>query len=217
MALNMKTLTQALAKTAAVIEKKVQTTVQEVTRPRSLQDCGLLESVSSGGPTTAWRLTALALRPFDPVPARVRLGSRQARLCRGPRPCRPFQGGGGRLPRSPSRRRRPLVRLRHPGVVHVVQALDESKTAVAMVTEPLLASVANALGNYDNIPKIPKELKGMEHFPRPPVSLSQDVITYVDLSCRSWDLHFNWCLDRSDILRCLLSIVFSRCGYWDLH
>lgn len=55
-----------------------------------------------------------------------------------------------------------LVRLRHPGVVHVVQALDESKNAMAMVTEPLFASVANALGNVDNIAKVPKELKGME-------------------------------------------------------
>ncbi|KAL2497530.1 Protein kinase family protein with ARM repeat domain [Abeliophyllum distichum] len=55
-----------------------------------------------------------------------------------------------------------LVRLRHPGVVHVVQALDESKNAMAMVTEPLFASVANALGNVENIAKVPKELKGME-------------------------------------------------------
>ncbi|KAI3819920.1 hypothetical protein L1987_13773 [Smallanthus sonchifolius] len=29
-----------------------------------------------------------------------------------------------------------LVRLRHPGVVHVIQALDENKNAMAMVTEP---------------------------------------------------------------------------------
>lgn len=47
-------------------------------------------------------------------------------------------------------------------MVHVVQALDESKNAMAMVTEPMFASVANALGNVDNIAKVPKELKGME-------------------------------------------------------
>ena len=46
-----------------------------------------------------------------------------------------------------------LVRLRHPGVVHVVQALDENKNAMAMVTEPLFASVANALGNVENVTK----------------------------------------------------------------
>nr|GLL16527.1 SCY1-like protein 2 isoform X1 [Ipomoea trifida] len=36
-----------------------------------------------------------------------------------------------------------LVRMRHPGVV---QALDENKNAMAMVTVPLFASAANALG-----------------------------------------------------------------------
>ena len=54
-----------------------------------------------------------------------------------------------------------LVRLRHPGVVHVVQALDENKNAMAMVTEPLFASVANALGNVENVAKVPKDLNGM--------------------------------------------------------
>ncbi|KZV32772.1 hypothetical protein F511_30988 [Dorcoceras hygrometricum] len=33
---------------------------------------------------------------------------------------------------------------------------------MAMVTEPLFASAANALGNVDNISTVPKELKGME-------------------------------------------------------
>lgn len=44
----------------------------------------------------------------------------------------------------------------------MVQGLDETKNAMAMVTEPLFASVANALGNLDNVAKVPKELKGME-------------------------------------------------------
>lgn len=43
----------------------------------------------------------------------------------------------------------------------MVQGLDETKNAMAMVTEPLFASVANALGNLDNVAKVPKELKGM--------------------------------------------------------
>ncbi|KAG6505288.1 hypothetical protein ZIOFF_037643 [Zingiber officinale] len=49
-----------------------------------------------------------------------------------------------------------LVRIRHPGVLHVVQVLDESKNAIAMVTEPIFASVANALGQLDNISRAPK-------------------------------------------------------------
>lgn len=54
-----------------------------------------------------------------------------------------------------------MVRLRHPGIVHVVQGLDESKNAMAMVTEPLFASVANTLGKLDNVQSVPKDLKGM--------------------------------------------------------
>ncbi|KAF3440970.1 hypothetical protein FNV43_RR19256 [Rhamnella rubrinervis] len=101
MSLNMKTLTQALAKTAAVIEKTVQTTVQEVTGPSRTMS-SLIRSVPQG------------------------LAS--------PGSC---------------------IRLRRP-------ALDENKNAMAMVTEPLFASVANAVGNVENVAKVPKELQGME-------------------------------------------------------
>lgn len=54
-----------------------------------------------------------------------------------------------------------LLRLRHPGVVRVIQALDESKAAMAMVTEPIFASVANVLGRHDNVAKVPNELKDL--------------------------------------------------------
>ncbi|XP_038975484.1 SCY1-like protein 2 [Phoenix dactylifera] len=165
MALNMKTWTQALAKTAAVIEKTVQTTVQEVTGPRPLQDYDLLDPIGSGGPGMAWRLFAGRPRPSAPstqyplvcvwvldkralAEARARAGLSKA-----------AEDAFLDLLRADATR---LVRLRHPGVVHIVQALDESKNAMAMVTEPLFASVANALGNHDNIPKVPKELRGME-------------------------------------------------------
>lgn len=164
MALNMKTLTQALAKTAAVIEKTVQTTVQEVTGPRPLQDYDLLDQVGSGGPGLAWRLYSarpLASAPSTQYPlvsvwvldkkalseARIRAGLSKA-----------AEDGFLDVIRADAAR---LVRIRHPGVVHVVQALDESKNAMAMVTEPLFASVANTLGDLENVEKVPKELKGM--------------------------------------------------------
>ncbi|CAA7410153.1 unnamed protein product [Spirodela intermedia] len=165
MSLNMKTLTQALAKTAAVIEKTVQTTVQEVTGPRPLQDYDLLEQVGSGGPALVWKL--YSARPRSSAPstqyplvsvwvldkralseARTRAGLSKA-----------AEDSFLDIIRADAAR---LVRLRHPGVVHVVQALDESKNAMAMVTEPLFASAANALGNVENVPNVPKELKGME-------------------------------------------------------
>ncbi|KAJ4958902.1 hypothetical protein NE237_026013 [Protea cynaroides] len=41
------------------------------------------------------------------------------------------------------------------------KGLDDSKNAMAMVSEALFASVANTLGVVDNIAKVPTELKGM--------------------------------------------------------
>ncbi|KAJ4713856.1 ARM repeat kinase family protein [Melia azedarach] len=165
MSLNMKTLTQALAKTAAVIEKTVQTTVQDVTGPKPLQDYELLDQIGSAGPGLAWKLFA----------ARSRDGTRQQQY---PTVCvwvldkRALTEARTRaglskaaedafldLIRADAGR---LVRLRHPGIVHVVQAMDENKNAMAMVTEPLFASVANVLGDFENISKVPKELKGLE-------------------------------------------------------
>ncbi|KAG6659159.1 SCY1-like protein 2 [Carya illinoinensis] len=165
MSLNMKTLTQALAKTAAVIEKTVQTTVQEVTGPKPLQDYDLLDQIGSAGPGLVWKLYSAKARDstrpqqYPTVcvwvldkrvlsEARARTGLSKA-----------AEDAFFDLIRADAGR---LVRLRHPGVVHVVQALDENKNAMAMVTEPLFASVANALGNVENVAKVPKGLNGME-------------------------------------------------------
>lgn len=165
MSINMKTLTQALAKTAAVIEKTVQTTVQEVTGPKPLQDYEILDQIGSAGPGLAWKLYSAKARDstrpqqYPTVcvwvldkralsEARARAGLSKA-----------AEDSFLDIIRADAGR---LVRLRHPGVVHVVQALDENKNAMAMVTEPLFASVANALGNVENVAKVPKELKGMD-------------------------------------------------------
>ncbi|KAJ0231993.1 Uncharacterized protein HA466_0294670 [Hirschfeldia incana] len=165
MSINMKTFTEALARTAAVIEKTVHTTVQEVTGPKPLQDYDLLHQIGSAGPGLAWKLYAAKARDstrsqqYPTVcvwmldkralsEARVRAGMSKAgeeaflELIR---------GDAGRM-----------VRLRHPGVVHVVQGIDENKNAMALVTEPLFASVANVLGNVENVGDVPKDLKSME-------------------------------------------------------
>ncbi|XP_038717562.1 SCY1-like protein 2 isoform X1 [Tripterygium wilfordii] len=162
----MKTLTQALAKTAAVIEKRVHTTVQEVTGPRPLQDYELLNKIGSAGPGLVWKLySAKATRegtrkqqyPVVCVWVLDKQALSEARTCAGLSKAAEdafldkIRADAGRL-----------VRFRHPGVVHVVQALDENKNAMAMVTEPLFASVANALGNVENVANVPKELQGME-------------------------------------------------------
>ncbi|KAL5073385.1 hypothetical protein RYX36_012369 [Vicia faba] len=165
MSLNMKTLTQALAKTAAVIEKKVQTTVQEVTGPKPLQDYELLDQIGSAGPGLAWRLYSARARDPSrqhqyPVVCVWVLDKRalsEARMRAGL--TKAAEDSFLDLIRTDAGK---LVRLRHPGVVHVVQGLDESKNAMAMVTEPLFASVANTLGNLDNVANVPKDLRGME-------------------------------------------------------
>ncbi|KAG6388921.1 hypothetical protein SASPL_150357 [Salvia splendens] len=166
MSINMKTLTQAFAKASAVIEKTVQSTVQEVTGlPRAMQDYDLIDQIGSAGPGLAWKLYSAKSRDGNAPPvyptvcvwvldkkalseARQRAGLSKA-----------AEDSFLDVIRADAAR---LVRLRHPGVVHVVQALDESKNAMAMVTEPLFASAANALGNVENIAFVPKDLKGME-------------------------------------------------------
>ncbi|KAK8691840.1 hypothetical protein V6N13_075335 [Hibiscus sabdariffa] len=165
MAINMKTLTQALAKTAAVIEKTVQTTVQEVTGPKALQDYDLLHQIGSAGPGLAWKLYSAkardGTRPHQYPTVCVWLLDKkvlsEARARAGL--SKVAEDSFLDLIRADAAK---LVRLRHPGVVHVVQALDENKNSMAMVTEPLFASVANTLGNVENIANVPKDLKGME-------------------------------------------------------
>lgn len=165
MSINMKTLTQALAKTAAVIEKTVHNTVQEVSGPKPLQDYELLHQIGSAGPSLAWKLysgkprgalTSSHVYPTVTVwvldkralsEARVRVGLSKA-----------AEDGFLDLIRADVAR---LVKLRHPGVVHVVQGLDENKNAMAFVTEPLFASVANVVGDLENVGEVPKELKGV--------------------------------------------------------
>lgn len=165
MSLNMKTLSQAFAKAPAVIEKTVQTTVQEVTGlPRAMQDYELLDQIGSAGPGLAWKLYsaksrdghAPAVYPTVCVWVLDKKALAEARQRAGL--SKAAEDAFLDVIRADAAR---LVRLRHPGVVHVVQALDESKSSMAMVTEPLFASAANALGNVENIAKVPKELKGM--------------------------------------------------------
>ncbi|KAK9748953.1 hypothetical protein RND81_02G092400 [Saponaria officinalis] len=162
MSINMKTLTQAFAKTAAVIEKTVQTTVQEVTGPKALTDYELVDQIGSAGPGLAWKLfsarpRAAGVGQYAAVcvwmvdkralsEARVRAGLSKA-----------AEDAFFDVLRGDAAR---LVRIRHPGVVHVVQALDETKNSMAFVTEPLMASVANTLGDLSNLgDNLPKELK----------------------------------------------------------
>ncbi|GAA0144345.1 non-receptor serine/threonine protein kinase [Lithospermum erythrorhizon] len=167
MSLNMKTLTQAFAKASAAIEKTVQTTVQEVTGlPKPMQEYELLHQIGSAGPGLIWKLYHSKARTGNMAAAQYssmcvwvidKRALSEARMRAGL--TKAAEDAFLEIVRADAAK---LVRLRHPGVVHVVQGLDESKNAMAMVTEPLFTSAANALGNVENIDNVPKELKGME-------------------------------------------------------
>ncbi|XP_053988930.1 SCY1-like protein 2 [Hylaeus anthracinus] len=53
-----------------------------------------------------------------------------------------------------------ITKLRHPQILTVQHSLEESRDSLAFATEPVLASLANILGNHDNLPQpIPVVLK----------------------------------------------------------
>ncbi|XP_003493344.1 SCY1-like protein 2 [Bombus impatiens] len=53
-----------------------------------------------------------------------------------------------------------LTKLRHPQILTVQHPLEESRDSLAFATEPVLASLANVLGNHNNLPQpLPTALK----------------------------------------------------------
>ncbi|KAG9431388.1 SCY1-like protein 2 [Apis mellifera carnica] len=53
-----------------------------------------------------------------------------------------------------------LTKLRHPQILIVQHPLEESRDSLAFATEPVLASLANILGNHNNLPQsLPMALK----------------------------------------------------------
>ncbi|CAK1541904.1 unnamed protein product [Leptosia nina] len=53
-----------------------------------------------------------------------------------------------------------LTKLRHPQILTVQHSLEESRESLAFATEPVFASLANILGNKDNMPQpIPTHLE----------------------------------------------------------
>lgn len=58
-----------------------------------------------------------------------------------------------------------LTRLRHPKILTVQHPLEESRESLAFATEPVFASLANVLGQYENAPSpLPSELKEYKLF-----------------------------------------------------
>ncbi|PSN52016.1 hypothetical protein C0J52_06121 [Blattella germanica] len=58
-----------------------------------------------------------------------------------------------------------LTRLRHPQVLIVQHPLEESRESLAFATEPVFSSLANILGNTENMPSpLPSQLKNYKLF-----------------------------------------------------
>ncbi|KAG0448368.1 hypothetical protein HPP92_027863 [Vanilla planifolia] len=114
-------------KTAAVIEKTVQTTVQEVT-VLALQVITILDQVGSGPPG----VEAIRPRPVPPLLTQYPLSS----ACGSHTRVHPKPAPASVYPR-PLRKGLDIVRA------DVFSGLDESKNAMAMVTEPLFALCCN--------------------------------------------------------------------------
>jgi hypothetical protein len=47
-------------------------------------------------------------------------------------------------------------------MLEVVEPVDESRTAIAFATEPIFASLSNLLGNYENLPSVPDDIRKFE-------------------------------------------------------
>ena len=45
-----------------------------------------------------------------------------------------------------------LIKLRHPKLLTVEHTVEESRDCLAFATEPVSCSLANLLGNYENLP-----------------------------------------------------------------
>lgn len=45
-----------------------------------------------------------------------------------------------------------LTKIRHPRILTVQHPLEESRDTIAFVTEPIIASLSNYMGNYTNMP-----------------------------------------------------------------
>ncbi|KAF0441490.1 kinase-like protein [Gigaspora margarita] len=55
-----------------------------------------------------------------------------------------------------------LARLRHPSLLDIVEAMEESRTVITFVTEPILASLANLLENTKNLSTVPNDIKNFD-------------------------------------------------------
>lgn len=59
-----------------------------------------------------------------------------------------------------------LTKIRHPRILTVQHPLEESRDSIAFVTEPVLASLSNVLGNHTNVSSSNESGNGPKQFPQ---------------------------------------------------
>ncbi|ESP05108.1 hypothetical protein LOTGIDRAFT_151904 [Lottia gigantea] len=101
-----------------------------------------------------------------------------------------------------------LTRLRHPKILSVLQPLEESREYLAFATEPVFASLANVLGNHENITPVPKELQEYKLFE---VEIRHGLLQVIEgisfLHNDAKIMHHNICPE---------SIMLNKNGSWKL-
>ncbi|XP_071104426.1 SCY1-like protein 2 isoform X3 [Haliotis cracherodii] len=101
-----------------------------------------------------------------------------------------------------------LTKLRHPKVLSVMEPLEESRETLAFATEPVFGSLANVLGNLDNMTTVPKELQEYELYD---VEVRHGLLQMIEgltfLHNDAKILHHNICPE---------SIILNKNGTWKL-
>ncbi|KAK3104032.1 hypothetical protein FSP39_023820 [Pinctada imbricata] len=102
-----------------------------------------------------------------------------------------------------------LTRLRHPRILSIVHPLEESRETLAFATEPVFASLANVLGNHDNMPSpVPKEIEEFKLFE---VEIKHGLLQITE---GLGFLHRDAKLMHNNI--CQESIIINKYGTWKL-
>ncbi|CAK8690323.1 unnamed protein product [Clavelina lepadiformis] len=101
-----------------------------------------------------------------------------------------------------------MTKLRHPRIVTVEHAFEESRDSIVFCTEPVFASLANVLGMHGNIANPTKELQGYE--------LNEVELKYgiLQVSEGLAFLHTSVKMTHGNI--CPESVIINKIGSWKI-
>ncbi|KAF8073098.1 Scyl2 [Scenedesmus sp. PABB004] len=101
-----------------------------------------------------------------------------------------------------------MVKLKHPGVVKVIEPLEETGGQMVLLTEPVFGSLANVLGQFADVPTAPPDRTGAALSPlEVKYGLAHLAETLTFLHAEAKLAHCNLCP---------ASVVLTRDGGWKL-